>query len=115
MLSSREPSQEEANQDQMEPVFQQQHVVAEIKEKCGLRPNAALGVPQTCSLWGISQTRGGETGRHLPERSVYADCSAVLEREVWRVSWQKGWDHSPPGHMQGYLRSLLCVHSAEGY
>jgi hypothetical protein len=53
-LSSREQNQEEENQDQMELVFQQEHVVSEIKEKCGLRPNSVLRVPQTCSLWGIA-------------------------------------------------------------
>lgn len=81
-LSSREKNQEEANQDQMESVFQQQHVVLEIKERCGLRPSAALGVPQACSLWGISQTQGSETGRHLPEQAAHAVCTTMLETEI---------------------------------
>lgn len=83
VLSSRERNQEETNQDQMESVFQQQRVVSEIKENLGSRPNAALGVPQTCSLWGIAQTQGRETGRHLPEHSVSAVCFTMLEIAVW--------------------------------
>lgn len=40
----------------MELVFQQVHVVLEMKKKHGLRPNLVLRVPQTCSGWGIIQT-----------------------------------------------------------
>lgn len=93
----------------MESVFQQPHVVSEIKENRGLRPNAALGVPQTCSLWGIAQTQGKEMGRHLPEHSV----TTCLFYSVGNSGWvdRKGGTTAHVGRCSAIFK-LSFVHAA---
>lgn len=99
VLSSREYNREEANQGQMESVFQQVPVVLEMKEKRGLRPNPVLGVVPTCRPWGITDS-GCQGWAVAPRSSCQSAPSTRGPTESWtgQVRERAGTKSQVPNH-----------------
>lgn len=103
-LSSRERNQEAANQDQMESVFQQQHVVLEIKERCGLRPSVALGIPQAVASGESLRHRAARLGDTFPSM-----LPMLFALQCWKQRFRDGTTAHLGACRATFIRSFVSI------